>query len=112
MGTVVFNYDVSKKVTEKYKSKTFQKIDAATVSLEIDDKVMDALEKSKDRDLASIKMVEKGQKLCEATTAALIELLKKLDEESEKEGDDAKRKKLVQDYRSGQQKQLDDLKKS
>jgi hypothetical protein len=112
MGTVVFNYDVSKKVTEKYKSKTFAKMDAAAVSLEIDDKVMDALEKSKDRDLASIKMVEKGQKLCDATTAALVELLKKLDDEAEKEGDKAKRDKMVKDYRSGQQKQLDDLKKN
>jgi hypothetical protein len=113
MGTVVFNYDVSKKITETYKSKTFTKLDAAALSLQIDDKVMDALEKSKDRDLASIKMVEKGQKLCEATTAALVALLKKLDEEADKAAaDNAKRDKLVKDHRADQQKQLDDLKKN
>jgi hypothetical protein len=109
MPTVLLNYDVSKKVAAKYTSQVFAKIDAATVSLAINDKVMDALEKSKDRDLASARIVEKGQKVCDTTTEALVELLKKLDVDSKKPG--AKVDKLVKSYRDEEKKQLVALEK-
>jgi hypothetical protein len=109
MPTVVFNYDVSKNVAAKYTSQTFAKIDAAAVSLAINDKVMKALEDSKDRDLAALRIVEKGQKACEATTTALVELLKKLDAETKKPG--AKVDKLVKGYRDEEKKQLAALEK-
>ncbi len=114
MGTVVFKYDVSKQLDSKYSSRVFKKIDVATVSLVIDDKVMDALEASKDRDLAAIKMVEKAQKLCDATTAELSKKLKELDEKyaamksSGKSEDE--RSKLVKAYRAEVVKELDELK--
>ena len=108
MTTKVFEYDVAKNLDGKYKSRVFKKIDVASVVLEIDDKVMDALEASKDRDLAAIKIVEKGQKVCEAATAALAEKLKKLDADAAGKPD-AERTKLVRAYRAEMVKDLEAL---
>lgn len=114
MGTVVFKYDVSKHLESKHSSRIFKKIDVATVSLEIDSKVMDALEASKDRDLAAIKIVEKAQKVCEATTSDLAKKLTEMEEKYEamkaSGKDESERGKLVKAYRAEVVKELEELK--
>ena len=109
MGVVVFEYDVSKNLKSKYTSRIFKKIDGATVKLEIDDKVLDALEASKDRDLAAIKIAEKGQKICKIATDELASRLAELEHNiegmSEKDSHP-----LIKAYRAEVVKKLDGLK--
>ena len=109
MGTVVFTFDVSKQFNSKYKSKIFVKAEKALLRLTIDDKVMDELEKSKDRDLAAAKIVEKAQKLCKQVTDDLAVQMSNLDKILPRLPDEQAREKAVKDYRAVVEKQLDDL---
>src|SRR5262245_20225275 len=93
MGAVtIFEYDVSKDLDSKHKKRIFRKIEGCKVALQIDDKVADELEKSKDRDLAATKILEKAQKVCQAATEGLGKSLAELEGKIETAKPDAKQK--------------------
>ena len=109
MGTVVFEYDISKALKSKYTSRVFKKIDGATVALEIDDKVMTALEESKDRDLAAAKIVERAQKICKVAADELAVRLAELEHNLEGKDKDEQHK-LIKGFRAEVVKKLEGLK--
>ena len=82
MGKVVFEYDIKKHI----KPQTRIQVPDCKVKLTINDKVLDVLEKSKDRDLGSAMMVQKAQRVCEKSTKELDELVQHLEVELPKLG--------------------------
>jgi hypothetical protein len=83
MPVTIFEYDFTDYINKMHLSKTVKPAGHYKVALTLNDKVLDALEKSKDKDFLGLRMKEKAQKVCEKAAVELVTKWKELDAELE-----------------------------